>query len=262
MRIKKDLHSQNFWIYYTYPPGMGNIYLSIYNAYKRQKKETTHSVQKSKKPTRQNHNHGRKRWILYRYSTTEPSSNWFIKKYKSTAFGLTFELLFCRRRESQWQKKNEYNDWRNTNNCENSSKQIMEKIYFTSPKCMKKILSITMLIVYIFSINTLVHASTMGFFSHTTNETWHCHAHQQASTSKTQNIDCCELAFSSEYSDTQIQLEYTVYTTHITPTYDYLIKSYLVPNTYKEYIAWSPWRNTNIKYNKFSDLFGSIVNLS
>jgi hypothetical protein len=35
---------------------------------------------------------------------------------------------------------------------------------------MKKVLSIVALMVYIVSINTLVHASTMGIFSHTNNE--------------------------------------------------------------------------------------------
>jgi len=118
--------------------------------------------------------------------------------------------------------------------------------------------------VYIFSINTLVHASTMGIFSHTNNETemWHCHAHQQASTSKTQSIDCCELAFSNQYSNTQIQLEYADYLPHTIPTFNYFIKDLYIPNIDIQKIAWSPWRNPDIKYQKFSDLFGSIVNLS
>ena len=93
-------------------------------------------------------------------------------------------------------------------------------------------------------------------------EMWRCHAHQQTSTSKTQNIDCCEFALSSEYSNTQIQLEYTDYLQNIVPKHNYLIKDIYTIDTYREYVAWSPWRNPDIKYQKFSDLFGSIVSLS
>lgn len=129
---------------------------------------------------------------------------------------------------------------------------------------MKKFFSIVALMVYIVSINTLVHASTMGIFSHTNNgmEMWHCQTHQQSSTDKTQSIDCCELAFSNQYTSTQIQVEYIQHLTNIVPTFNYLIKDPYTPSTYKQYIAWSPWRNTDIKYNKFSDLFGIIVQLS
>jgi len=129
---------------------------------------------------------------------------------------------------------------------------------------MKKLFSIIALMLYILSINTLVHASTMGIFSHANNEMemWHCQTHQQSSTDKTQNINCCELAFSSEYSNTQIQVEYVQHLTNNIPTLNYLVKDPYKPSTYKQYIAWSPWRNTNIKYNKFSDLFGIIVQLS
>ncbi|MCX6825269.1 MAG: hypothetical protein NTY80_03500 [candidate division SR1 bacterium] len=129
---------------------------------------------------------------------------------------------------------------------------------------MKKILSILAIIVYIFSINTLVHASTMGAFSHINEnkETDHCHAHEKGSQKKTQTMNCCEFAISNEYSNTQIQLEYTQYTTNAVPTLNYFIKDTYSPSTHKKYIAWSPGRNTDIKYNKFSDLFGIIVQLS
>ncbi|MFA6256272.1 MAG: hypothetical protein WC606_03740 [Candidatus Absconditabacterales bacterium] len=127
---------------------------------------------------------------------------------------------------------------------------------------MKKIFSIIALIVYILSINTLLHASTMGFFSHTRNEIGQCHAHQQSSTNKTQSIDCCELAFSSAYSNIQIQLEYTDYLPHKMPTFNYLVKDLYTTKDKILTTVWSPGRNTNIKYNKFSDLFGIIVNLS
>jgi hypothetical protein len=129
---------------------------------------------------------------------------------------------------------------------------------------MKKILSIIALMVYLFSINTLVHASTMGIFAHNHNdmEMWHCHTQQQSSTTKTQNIDCCELALSNQYSNIQIPLEYTDYLSHTVPTSNYLIKDLYTPSVDTQEVAWSPWRNTDIKYNKFSDLFGIIVNLS
>ena len=105
---------------------------------------------------------------------------------------------------------------------------------------MKKIFSIIALMVYILSINTLVHASTMGFFSHMSNGMGHCRAHQQSSTDKTQSIDCCELAFSSEYSNTQIQLEYTEYLPHKVPTFNYLVKDPYTTNSHTLSIAWSP----------------------
>ncbi|EKD25568.1 MAG: hypothetical protein ACD_80C00016G0005 [uncultured bacterium (gcode 4)] len=129
---------------------------------------------------------------------------------------------------------------------------------------MKKILSIVALIVYILSINTLVHASTMGFFSHTSNgmNMDHCQSHTQSSTDKTQSIDCCELALSNEYSNTQILLECNEYLPHIIPNFDFLAKDSNTPNIFTPQVAWSPWRNPNIKYHKFSDLFGIIVNLS
>lgn len=127
---------------------------------------------------------------------------------------------------------------------------------------MKKILSIVALIIYLFSINTLVHASTMGFFSHNETSPSHCHTHQQSSTDKKQDISCCEFVFSNEYSDTQIQLEYTNYLPHKLPTFNYLEKDAYTPNIYTQNVTWSPWRNPDIKYQKFSDLFGSIVSLS
>lgn len=229
-------------------------------AFEWSEKKTTHRIQESEKLIGQNNNYGRKRWILYRYSTTEFSSNRSIKEYKSSTSWWTSELLFCRRRQSQWQKKNEYDDWRNIDNSKNSTEQISILFYFQ--KCMKKFLSITMLIIYIFSINTLVHASTMGFFSHNNNEIWHCSNHQQSQKNKTQNVDCCEIAFSNQYSDTQIQLEYPGLQAHSIPSINHLIKNIYTYAPSLSYKEWPPWRNPDIKYNKFSDLFGSIVNLS
>lgn len=129
---------------------------------------------------------------------------------------------------------------------------------------MKKIISIAAIIFYIFSTNTLVHASTMGFFSHTNNgiETWHCTTHTQSTQNKNPNISCCEFALSSEYSNTQIQWEYIDDLPHIIPNFDFLIKDHYLPLIYTEDVVWSPWRNPDIKYQKFSDLFGSIVSLT
>lgn len=129
---------------------------------------------------------------------------------------------------------------------------------------MKRILSIIALMVYIFSINTLVHASTMGVFSHTNKEMemWHCHENNQSTKDKTHSISCCELTVSSEYSNTQIQWEYIAHIQSIVPKFNYLIKNAYTISTHREYVTWSPWRNPDIKYQKFSDLFGNIVSLS
>ena len=135
---------------------------------------------------------------------------------------------------------------------------------FILVKYMKKLFSVMALMVYIFSINTLVHASTMGVFSETNNrmEMWHCHQSSQSTNNKTHSISCCELTVSSEYSTIQIPWEYIEHGSHILPTFNYLDKNAYTIHTQREYVARSPWWNPDIKYQKFSDLFGSIVSLS
>ena len=70
-----------------------------------------------------------------------------------------------------------------------------------------------MILIYIFSINTLVHASTMGFFSHTDNKstTAHCHEQQSSSPEKTQSMECCAFTLSNEYSHTNIEIKHIAY---------------------------------------------------
>lgn len=107
---------------------------------------------------------------------------------------------------------------------------------------MKRILSIVALMVYIFSINTLVHANSMGFFSHMSNNMNmdHCHSHTQSSTDTTQNMNCCEFAISNEYSNTQILLEYNNYPLDIVPHINHLTKDPNIPNISAPQVTWSP----------------------
>lgn len=129
---------------------------------------------------------------------------------------------------------------------------------------MKKTLWLLLILIYFFSINTLVHAKTMGIFSHTNDETniWHCHTQTQSASDTKKNVDCCEITTSNEYSNIQLPYKYKNYTAQVTPHYNHLAKDPYTPNNYVLAVVWSPWRNTNIKYNKFSDLFGIIVHLS
>ena len=83
---------------------------------------------------------------------------------------------------------------------------------------MKKILSIAIIATYLFSISTLVHASTMGFFSHIGTETGHCHTHHNAAQNKTNSIDCCQYALSSDYTSTSIDIGYKDLAHHVLPT--------------------------------------------
>ena len=71
---------------------------------------------------------------------------------------------------------------------------------------MKKIFALVALLVYMLNISSLVHASTMGFF-HTDNHQAMAHCHEQSSTSKTPNMDCCELVVSNQYSQTDIKIK-------------------------------------------------------
>lgn len=106
---------------------------------------------------------------------------------------------------------------------------------------MRKILSIGAMIIYLFSINTLVHASTMGFFSDSDDmPASHCHAHQQSPHQKSADIDCCELAFSNQYSDTHIQLEYYGSQTPALPIINHLIKDPAIYEPSLTYREWPP----------------------
>ena len=71
---------------------------------------------------------------------------------------------------------------------------------------MKKIFVLISFLVYIFSISSLVHAGTMGFFQ-TNDHQIVGHCHEQASTDQNPNIDCCELMTSNEYSQINIKIK-------------------------------------------------------
>lgn len=128
---------------------------------------------------------------------------------------------------------------------------------------MKKLIWIFIVILYSLSISTIAHASTMGFFSDNSDlvSVWHCHSVQESSSEK-QNMDCCELAFSNEYSQTQIQPK-QVGLWFSSPSITLSIYSKPRLKTINKFIISSnPWRNPYIKYNKFSDLFGIVLSLS
>lgn len=133
---------------------------------------------------------------------------------------------------------------------------------------MKRILWIMMLVGYLFSVSSLVHASAMGFFSdnHTNSIIHSCHWNIEngaTDSNTTQDVDCCELVYSNQYSQCGIRLKEMV-----TLSSDFLnvVKPVnIIIDTisfYKPYLALSPVWNTDIKYQKFSDLVGIIVNLS
>lgn len=133
---------------------------------------------------------------------------------------------------------------------------------------MKKLLWIISLFVYLFSVSSLVHASTMGFFgNHQMSVVWSCHALQQSNQgTKDQGkntIDCCELIYSNQYSISELSFK----------NFQKKCFSFVVPSTnhffaaqnilsYKPSIIQSPpWWKTDNKYNNFSDLAWIVVNL-
>lgn len=129
---------------------------------------------------------------------------------------------------------------------------------------MKKIIWLISLIIYLFSANALVHASTMGFFDNNPNPTTitHCHSTQTSNWEQSnKDISCCELTFSNQYSHAQPKIKnliqkqifYTISTINIQTTQHHINNNIQ--------LQFPPGQNTDNKYNKFSDLIGSIVNI-
>ncbi|HMS91833.1 MAG TPA: hypothetical protein PKC87_06415 [Candidatus Absconditabacterales bacterium] len=133
---------------------------------------------------------------------------------------------------------------------------------------MRKIIGLAIMLIYMFSASSLVHASTMGIFQHHTVNTDISNCHENTDTSKNkstqQNMDCCELFTNYQYSQTKIEFEHQIKTfgsdqyIHILPNYTPTENTKIS----KHLIGFSPGQNTRSKYIKFADLFGIVVNIS
>lgn len=126
---------------------------------------------------------------------------------------------------------------------------------------MKKIIWLISWIIYIFSANALVHASTMGIFDNNPIPVAHCHSTQTSDSKQSKDISCCELTFSNQYSHTQPEIKNLIQKqiSHIIPTVNIQITyNYIEENTQSQF---PPGQNTDNKYSNFSDLIGSIVNI-
>ncbi|MEI6426736.1 MAG: hypothetical protein WCO66_05325 [Candidatus Absconditabacteria bacterium] len=128
---------------------------------------------------------------------------------------------------------------------------------------MKKLLALVALLVYMLNISSLVHASTMGFF-HNDDHQAMGHCHEQSSSKQTPNMDCCELVVSSDYNVVDIKiksvyklLSFAISPVHI-PTDVLLDKIALYKPDFSLHPGWDP----DIKYQKFSDLMGIVVDLA
>ena len=75
---------------------------------------------------------------------------------------------------------------------------------------MKKIITLISLLVYAFSVNALVHASTMDLFANQDMPAMHsCHEVHTSKQAQTQNISCCEFISSDQYSQHHIEFATT-----------------------------------------------------
>lgn len=135
---------------------------------------------------------------------------------------------------------------------------------------MKKLIWLTLTLLYLFTSSSLVHASTMWFFdvSHNSNHTiTHCHTDTWPTSDKQpeQNMGCCELFSSNQHSQIRLDLTDSIklfqhHDNQIQAIYNIQTSPQLV---FKRPIIFSPWWQTSWwKYHKFSDLFGIIVQLS
>ncbi len=134
---------------------------------------------------------------------------------------------------------------------------------------MKKFVGLAMMLIYMFTASSLVHASTMGFFGHTMTTTHISHCHNTTSDSNNkaskQNMNCCELFTTSQYSQVKLDLKNfikIIWNTTVIHPQDKYTYFQDIP-VFKHISSSSPWRqNTRSKYMTFSDLFGIIKNLS
>ena len=70
---------------------------------------------------------------------------------------------------------------------------------------MKKLLGLISLLIYFVSTNALIHADSMGLLMDHANRGSSCHAHHTTTPTTNQNADCCELVYSNNYSQINIQ---------------------------------------------------------
>lgn len=142
---------------------------------------------------------------------------------------------------------------------------------------MKKIIWIITLLTYLFSASSLAHAGMMGFFGdHPMWATMNNSTVESISSAdscddnndttdqkKGHQMECCDFANSSQYNQSEIRsrdsikvlsLEFSTIDTPINTRINYI-------NIYKPYLSFSPWRDPDIKYQKFSDLVWVIVNI-
>lgn len=129
---------------------------------------------------------------------------------------------------------------------------------------MKKVLWIISLLVYLFVSSSIVHWSMMGIFpGHQIWSTSSCHDTPDSADTKN-NLDCCELVYSDEYTQCSIRIKDAVKLL----SFDFIsIPTYISPeinitSIYQPRIYLSPWWQTDIKYQKFSDLIWIIVDLA
>ncbi|MFZ2150968.1 MAG: hypothetical protein WAZ12_03375 [Candidatus Absconditicoccaceae bacterium] len=129
---------------------------------------------------------------------------------------------------------------------------------------MKRIFGIFSLLIYLFSINSLVHSSTMGFFdSHTNNS--HCGSDNSSTTEQNNDKEHCFVSVTSnDFSCiSQKEIKLGIFQNYLTDiissNYNFQILNKL--NFIANKIVNPPGKYYQ-KYLAFSDLFGVIVKLS
>lgn len=135
---------------------------------------------------------------------------------------------------------------------------------------MKKLFWLLLTFVYLITSSSLVHASTMWFFdmSHTSHhhKVSHCHTDNSSKSQKksTQNMNCCELFSSNQYSQAKLDLKTSKQYFHSfeiqkTKNNDIWLYGLSTLQTSDIWLSSSPWWQTaQGKYIRFSDLFGII----
>jgi hypothetical protein len=69
---------------------------------------------------------------------------------------------------------------------------------------MRKLFALILGIVYMTMTNAVIHAQSMGLFSDMEMQDTHCHSTDTSS--KDQHVDCCDLVYSSQYSQSNIKI--------------------------------------------------------
>jgi hypothetical protein len=143
-----------------------------------------------------------------------------------------------------------------------SSRQLRINNFYLENK-MKKVLALISLLVYAFSVSSLVHASTMNIFPGQEMSSMHsCHEAHTSTPDPIQKISCCEFISSNQYSQHTIQLIHTVSSLATTNTIPPIKMEVKDTNHYTPHIASSPGGPPLQWYQNFSDLVGIIVDLA